>query len=43
MDLRHEPPQCSLEDYLGFGLCPTLVLALLPIKDARGESNGPFA
>jgi hypothetical protein len=43
MDLRYEPPPCSLEDHLGFGLCSASVLALLPIKDARGESNGPFA
>jgi hypothetical protein len=41
MDIRDEPPKCRMEDNIGAGMCPPSVAALLPIKDARGQSIIP--
>ena len=42
MDIRDEPLECRVEDNIGLGMCSTFVIALLPIKDARGEPSTPF-
>jgi hypothetical protein len=38
LDIRYEPSERRLENYIGIGMCPAFVAALLPIEDARGES-----
>ena len=41
MDIRYEPPKCRMENNIGIGMCSTFVVALLPIKNARGKSSTP--
>ena len=41
MDIRYEPFERRMEDNIGIGMCSTFAVALLPIKDARGESSSP--
>jgi hypothetical protein len=42
MDIRYEPPKCRMENNTRIGMCSTFIVALLPIKDARGESSKPL-
>jgi hypothetical protein len=39
MDIRDEPLERRMENNVGIRMCTSSVIALLPIKDARGQST----